>query len=319
MSKRMAWRALLAAGAAMVLLTGCGGEAAVEEVKINHIHGVGYSGDGKQLYVANHGAFLVHEEDGWLPPPNNHDFMGISLTEKGMYLSGHPAQGSGLKNPLGLSKSTDGGETVEALAAYGELDFHVMAASYRKGTVYVWNGQNHPKVPQGLSYTKDEGKTFTRAEMKGLQSEATALGVHPDRDEVVVFGTPEGFVVSMDNGNTLSAPIPAVKAVSAITVDPSDEDVVWIASAEGKPTLYRVSGFAELLKEAGRVENVKLNAENVLALEKEGDYITSIGVNPKTGAVALVSAENQVLESKDDGKTWEKLAENGTVKIGAKE
>ena len=49
---------------------------------------------------------------------------------------------SNLKNPLGIMKSTDQGNTLEKIKFYGEIDFHYLAASYYNHTLYVYN--EHP-------------------------------------------------------------------------------------------------------------------------------------------------------------------------------
>jgi hypothetical protein len=59
--------------------------------------------------------------------------MGFSTTYNAFYSSGHPAPRSPLKNPLGLLKSSNSGQTWEQLGLIGKANFHLLATSYRWG------------------------------------------------------------------------------------------------------------------------------------------------------------------------------------------
>lgn len=94
-------------------------------VELPHIHGLGFSPDGRQLIVPAHDGLRIYREGKWLIPPTPaHDYMGFAATNDGFYSSGHPHPSAGLVNPLGLIKSTDGGQTLTQLDFAGESDFH---------------------------------------------------------------------------------------------------------------------------------------------------------------------------------------------------
>src|SRR5574341_1481419 len=93
-------------------------------VTLMHIHGLAYSADGRQLLVPSHDGLAVFaEERSRKAPGPAHDYMGFSATRDALYSSGHPAPGSGLRNPFGLIKSRDGGKTWQTLGLQGESDF----------------------------------------------------------------------------------------------------------------------------------------------------------------------------------------------------
>lgn len=95
------------------------------EVTFPHMHGMGFSADGRQLVMAAHDSIRTYVDGAWTRPDvPAHDYMGYTPTNNGFYSSEHPAPESNLVNPLGLIKSTDGGKTFSTLRFNGETDFH---------------------------------------------------------------------------------------------------------------------------------------------------------------------------------------------------
>src|SRR6266853_4396434 len=118
-------------------------------VTLMHVHGLAYSSDGKQLFIPSHHGLAIYSAGRWSKAPGpEHDFMGFSAARDALYSSGHPAQGSSLRNPFGLLKSRDGGKTWEHLGLTGEADFHVMTASYGAATIYVFSPVPNSRMPQ---------------------------------------------------------------------------------------------------------------------------------------------------------------------------
>ncbi|EMU5678966.1 glycosyl hydrolase, partial [Pseudomonas aeruginosa] len=72
--------------------------------------------------------------------------MGYSVTRQAIYSSGHPARGSGLVNPFGVIKSSDGGRTWQQLGLQGESDFHLLASGYDSATLYVYNTRPNSRM-----------------------------------------------------------------------------------------------------------------------------------------------------------------------------
>src|SRR5262245_35042031 len=115
-----------------------------------HIHGMGFSTDGRQLIVAAHDGVRVFADGAWIGSDiPAHDYMGYSPTNTGFYSSGHPHT-AGLINPFGLIKSTDGGKTLTKLGFEGESDFHVMGVGYASHTIYVLNPAPNSRLQPGL-------------------------------------------------------------------------------------------------------------------------------------------------------------------------
>ncbi|MGF9713885.1 hypothetical protein EXW96_18480 [Paenibacillus sp. JMULE4] len=172
-----------------------------------HIHGLGYSSDGKRLLIPALNGLKVYADGKWSDAPGEkHDYMGFSMADNGFYSSGHPAVGSTYKNPMGLIKSTDEGKSITVLALEGEVELHGMSVSYRTHTVYVLNSEPKSKMKHaGLFYSRDEGKTWVNSPMTGLSGQITAFAVHPTQDTIVTIGTTSGAYLSKDNGQTFAA------------------------------------------------------------------------------------------------------------------
>ncbi|MBX6396423.1 MAG: hypothetical protein IRY98_12110, partial [Alicyclobacillaceae bacterium] len=80
-----------------------------------HIHGLGYSADGSEVYIPAHNGLAIYRQGKWSYASGYaHDYMGFSMVDSGFYSSGHPAPDSGLKNPLGIVKSSDLGKTSDS-------------------------------------------------------------------------------------------------------------------------------------------------------------------------------------------------------------
>lgn len=136
---------------------------------IDHIHELGISANN--LYIATHTGLMKYDGERWYATSgNNHDYMGFSMIKDGFYSSGHPAEGSNLKNPLGLIKSTDNGKRLDKLAFYGESDFHYLTAGFGSNAIYVINQEPNTELKTGMYYTLDEGKTWESSKFSGIES-----------------------------------------------------------------------------------------------------------------------------------------------------
>src|SRR3989440_12734656 len=182
-------------GVALMLAARTIGTAhAQDSVTLMHVHGLSYSADGKRLMIPSHHGVAIYENGKWSKAPGpQHDYMGFSATAKHLYSSGHPAAGSGLVNPFGLLRSTDGGRTWDKLGLEGESDFHVMATGWNSNAVYVRKAAPNSRMKRpGLHYTLNDGFSWTPASAKGIEGNPYALAVHPDDPKSVAAVTPEG-------------------------------------------------------------------------------------------------------------------------------
>ncbi|NQD89693.1 exo-alpha-sialidase [Paenarthrobacter sp. CM16] len=156
----------------------------------SHVHGLSVDPDTSQVLLATHdGLFDVTKQPATKIGGTN-DLMGFTAGKDGVfYASGHPGAGSHLPNPLGLIKSSDGGQTWEKLSRQGQSDFHAMTAT-RTGIV-AYDGE--------LRHSPD-GKTWNTVAARFAPA---VLAGHPDSD-TVLGTTTEGIQRSTDGGDTWS-------------------------------------------------------------------------------------------------------------------
>src|SRR5215467_7672142 len=200
MEKRRLFRRTLAA---LVLALAPAIATPQAAVTLVHVHGLAYSSDGKQLFIPSHHGLAIYSGGRWGKAAGpEHDYMGFSAARDALYSSGHPAQGSSLRNPFGLMKSGDGGETWESLGLSGEADFHVMTVSHGTSAVYVVAAIANSRMREpGIYSTSDDGKNWRRSEAAGLAGRIVALAVHPDQANVVAAATEAGLFVSENRGD----------------------------------------------------------------------------------------------------------------------
>ena len=100
--------------------------------------------------IATHSGIKVYQNGKWLETATQlHDYMGFQATKNG-FLPAVILNRSEFKNPLGLMKSSDGGNTLEKLAFYGESDFHNLAVGYNTEAIYLYNERPNSKLQQGF-------------------------------------------------------------------------------------------------------------------------------------------------------------------------
>lgn len=264
-------------------------------VTLEHIHGLGYTSDGKQLLIPSHDGLISYSEGKWkeLDTPK-HDYMGFQVVDTGFYSSGHPSAGSALENPLGIVKSSDLGKTLIPLGLQGESDMHAMGVGYISHVIYVVNDHKNSKLNStGLFYSTDDAHTWTKSAAAGLNEEATALAVHPTNAKTIVIGTKNGVFLSNDAGNRFER-IVSDLFVTALIFSEGD---LYITGSKN-PTLIKFNLTTKEKKET-----------KLPTIDKE-DAVSYIALNPMDEhEIAIASFKKDVYISKDSGATWTKITE----------
>lgn len=272
------------------------GQNSIANTSFMHLHGLGYSADGKRLFIPVHNGLQVYADGSWSEGPGEkHDYMGFTAVDDGFYSSGHPAPGSKYKNPLGLVKSTNDGKTVSVLALEGEVDLHGMTAGYRSHTLYVVNPEPNSKMKQaGLFYSKDEGKTWTNSPATGLQGQMTAIAAHPSDASIATVGTTTGVYLSRDYGQTFTPLFPE-QPVTALTFTDSGNALVATSGPD-----------ASLLE-------INIESKQPLTIQTPSkDTITYVVQNPANpNELAIATEPKNVYLSTDRGTTWIQIADKG--------
>lgn len=268
---------------------------------LTHVHGMSYSADGQRLMIPSHHGLAILENGRWSKAPGpQHDYMGFSAGAKAIYSSGHPAPGSGLANPFGLIRSPDGGKTWQPLGLEGESDFHLLATGWNTRAVYVFNPGPSSRIQQpGLHLTLDDGRTWKPARAAGLEGAPRALAAHPDDPAGIAVATSSGIYVSRDSGQTFRR----------------------IASGDGTAVFWDLDGnhlWAGLFSgTAGLVRTDVRDGRSAQAAlpTLARDAVAFIAQNPVSRLeYAVATYQRTVLVTRDAGRTWQTLAEQGQAR-----
>jgi len=280
-----------------------GSAFAGEAITLTHVHGLSYSADGARIMIPSHHGLAVYENGRWSKAAGPaHDYMGFSATRDALYSSGHPAPGTGLANPFGLIKSGDGGKTWKKLGFEGESDFHLLATSYAANAVYVVNHRPNSRMSQpGIYYTNNDGLAWTRAAAHGLDGEPKSLAVHTSDAGVVAAGTANGLYLSRDSARTFERLVTGPQVLAA-SFD-LDGQHLWFSAYAGKPALMRIALAASAKPQALPIPPMP------------GDAVAYISQNPaRRGEIAIATFNRSVFLSKDQGRTWTSIAQNGETR-----
>lgn len=289
----------------LMLAAALGAAAAQAQTTLTHVHGLAYSTDGRRLMIPSHHGLAIYEEGRWSGAPGpRHDYMGFAATAGALYTSGHPVPGSGLVNPFGLLRSRDGGTTWEKLGLEGESDFHLLAAGWNSGAVYVWNEEPNSRMRgAGLYSTIGDGFAWLRAESKGLQGEPRALAAHPSDAKLVAVATSAGIFESADAGRSFARVAPGDG--TAVFYD-LDGGHLWYGRYDGEPRLARA-----------RLRGGPAAQLALPPLRK--DAVAYIAQNPaRRGEYAIATFRRSVYLSSDGGRTWQQVASEGAARDAAR-
>ncbi|EOP08999.1 MULTISPECIES: F510_1955 family glycosylhydrolase [unclassified Bacillus (in: firmicutes)] len=268
--------------------------------KIAHIHGIGYAGNMPGISIATHSGIKVYQNGKWFETKTElHDYMGFQATKNGFFASGHPAPGANLKNPLGLMKSSDGGNTLEKLAFYGESDFHNLAVGYNTEAIYLYNERPNSKLQQGFYFSTNNGQDWKNSKLKGLSSTIHSFSVHPDQASVVAVSAKDGVYLSTDYGNTFELLSTSLES-TAVTL--SNEDVIYAPINKQIITKKSIA-----TNEETNIQTPSLDAK---------DAIMYISQNPQNSAeIVFATLKANVFLSTDEGKTWKQITKEGAFQF----
>ena len=93
---------------------------------LSHIHSVRALGD--QILLGTHEGLYQYLDEKTVKriSPERFDVMGLAISDKGIFASGHPGPGSKLPEPVGVLFSSNRGATWKKLALTGQVDFHTL-------------------------------------------------------------------------------------------------------------------------------------------------------------------------------------------------
>ena len=264
-------------------------------VEIHHVHGLGFSADGRQLFVAAHDGLCVYANGEWsVPNIPAHDYMGYSASDDGFYSSGHPNPSVNLINPFGLIKSVDGGASLIRLGFEGESDFHLMSVGYRHHAIYAWNPAPNSRLSPGMHYSLDDGQTWQQSALQGITANPIQIAIHPTEANFVALATEGGLFISFDYGGTFEH-IGEAGPVTTVAFSPNGEQLSF--------------GYTTLA--AYDLATKQIDSLQIPAIAAD-DAIGYIAVNPaQPDEIAFATFGRDIYLSIDGGQSWQPIAQNG--------
>lgn len=269
-----------------------------------HIHGLSYAlKEPYNLYMStHHGLVQIDSTNQWNwvgELGNRHDLMGFVVqNEETMISSGHPAEGSRLKNPLGVVISKDQGATWEPLALHGQVDFHVFEVN--AGNSSVLYGINSHGANAGLYQSVDGGSKWDKIKAKGLPEDLMtvfSLISDPENPQSLLAGTQVGILESADGGKTWTLKSNSQTFTSAKGIKEPSGKIVTYVIGENEGLMFS-NDFGDTWTS--------------LNLQLGEDVATHIAIHPQQeGIYAVGTSKEHVLQTTDNGQTWKTLAESG--------
>lgn len=261
----------------------------------DHEQGMAFSADGRTLLVPSHQGLAAYADGGWWEAPGPaQGFSGFAVTARAIYSSGHLRPGAPHSEPAGLLRSTDGGRSWQPLALRGQADFHLIAAGYRSGAIYVLNTHPNPAMPsQGLYVTQDEGGTWRRAEARGLSGRIHGLAAHPVQSDTLAVASDRGLHVSRDGGNSFRL-VDRRMIVTAVAFD--------MGGARLRIARALKNEIVDMALDGKDQRSVRVPA-------MAGDYVTYVAQSPTQPAtLAFATRRGEVHVSSDGGQTWRRIS-----------
>lgn len=149
----------------------------------------------------------------------------------------------------------------------------------------------------GLHFTRDDGKTWKATRAAGLEGDPIAVAVHPDDAKLVAAATSRGVFESADAGESFRR-IGADQG-TAVHYD-LDGKHLWYGSFDGKAPL-----LARAVPRGGPPAAIGLP-------KLDQDAVSFIAQNPtRHDEYAFATFRRSVFVSKDGGKSWVPIADQG--------
>ncbi|MDR7358900.1 F510_1955 family glycosylhydrolase [Paeniglutamicibacter sulfureus] len=172
-----------------------------------HIHAISIEETTQRVLLATHNGLFDATETVPRKIGPTIDLMGFAASSNGtFYASGHPGPGIDLPNPLGLMKSTDGGESWIPVSLQGSSDFHAMTVTSDQIVGF-----------DGILRSTVDGKEWSDA--GPMSPSPYALVGSPD-NTVVLATTEDGVWRSVDSGDTWETPDGGPRLLTAAFADP---------------------------------------------------------------------------------------------------
>jgi photosystem II stability/assembly factor-like uncharacterized protein len=236
---------------------------------LSHIHVVRAFGD--QIILGTHEGLYQYlsEKSVKRINPERFDVMGLAVSNKGLFASGHPGPGSKLKEPVGLLFTSKQGGKWQELSLSGVVDFHTLETVGEE--VYgADSGSGH------LMYSANGGKSWSK---RGVNT-YTDIAPNPSKKASVVVVKDGKLFQSTD----------ALKSVKEVKTPFVVESIDWI-----KGSLIAASG-----RDLYQSKNAGKSWKKLVSMPST---ISSVTQSNKLIAFVMGSS---IYSSRDGGKSFAK-------------
>ncbi len=247
-----------------------GAFAAGESIgSLSHIHSVRAVGD--QILLGTHEGLFQYLDEKTVKriSPERFDVMGLAVSSKGFYASGHPGPGSKLPDPVGLLLTTDRGATWKKVSLTGEVDFHTLE------TV----GDELYGADSGsgeLMYSSDSGKKWVK------RGKNTFMDIAPNPDR-------KASVLAIRDGK-LYRSTDAFKTIKLIKTSFVVDSIDWIKGS--------------LITTSGKV--LYRSTDSGTTWKKITTLPSQIGTITQSAQLIAVVMGSAIYSSSDGGKSFKK-------------
>jgi hypothetical protein len=274
--------AVTLAGALTLIATACTAlpDGGTSPALIPHVHDVAFDPDGALLVGAHTGVYRVDltTDEVSLVGKTTFDAMGLTVQGDTLLASGHPDpanQNHTFTAPnVGLVRYSEAGWEQVSLA--GITDFHMLATTPAAPEVLL----GLPSDRAVLAGSSDAGRTWTDL----VPLTARDISIDTTRADIVTATTPDGLMISRDGGATF-APVPNAPTLLVITADPTVEEGIIGADADGTIWTGATTSGA-VWKTAGQATGVA----SAIAVSWEG--------------IVAIADDGGVRVTTDAGNTW---------------
>jgi hypothetical protein len=158
--------------------------------------------------------------------------------------------------------------------------------------------------PSGFYKTTDGGMTWYEANKNFTIDGAFSMVFHPYNKNIIYAGTYNGVSLSQDAGNSwekIDAGIPPEQWVFSIVIDPSDPDIIYIASKNGEDKGRGREGFHGVVMKSTDGGDTWFEIMN--GLEYDREYYQLI-MYPYNYEVLFVSTNYGIFMTENGGESW---------------
>lgn len=261
-------------------------------ISYKDIQGLGYSQNGKALYLATDSGIYTYKKNGFstINKDMKH-YYGFNVTAQGIYTSGIELNDA--KTPIGIIRSTDKGVSFKEVVLKGETYFQGLTIGYNTDTMFVYNANGNSQMSEtGIYLSENNAETWEKIEGDGLDGNIVSIKAHPIEKTTLVVVTSTGAYLSQNNGDSFTS-LSSEDNISAIHLNVSNQ---LIYSTGGEKT------------EIKKMDIKSKKTTKITAPPSIANSIDFIEANPQNdNTITIATASDDIFTTYNNGSNWEKI------------